>query len=37
MKKAELMEDLPIEVLNVLTYSQENLFRGGFFSLKFQF
>ena len=31
IKKAELMQDLPVEALKVLTYSQVKILGGGFF------
>ena len=36
IKKAGLMQDLFVEALKVLIYSQVNIFDGGFFSLKLQ-
>ena len=36
IKKAELMQDLSVETLKVLMYSQVNILDGGFFSLKLQ-
>ena len=34
IKKAELMQDLPVEALKVLIHSQINILGGGFFLLK---
>ena len=34
IKKAELMQDLPIEAQKALIYSQLNILGGDFFSLK---
>ena len=37
IKKAEVMQNRPVEALKVLIYSQLNIIGGGFFSMKLQF